>query len=444
LFLLASFLTRLPALPRAVLDWDESLYFLMARAWLRHGALPYTAIWDNKPIGIYVIFAAAQAVCGGGIISIRLATVLVVALLAWTVAAITESLTANRAAGIFGGFTFIIASLTNDGLAANTELFMAAFTARAMLAALQRRPAALIGLLIGCACMVKYVAVFEAPVIFLYVVWQERRLSPGLLLLAGAALPLAFVIALYGAYGQLPVWYADSIAANFRRVAAPLTEAALLSAVQTQAVRWGTLLALGLATICTARRRPLLAAWLLAGLAGAAAAKSFYDHYFLQILPALAVIAGSWFARVPARDRLAFVLVIWFLPASAGAAALADAMHPDVPRQIAAALKDAGAKSLYVFDSEPILYALTDTAPPTRYVLPSVLTGKLLPAVAGVDAPAELGRILATCPAYIVRRTDPARDTPQTRAILNHNLQKNYVLWRHFYGTDVYRRINAP
>ncbi len=87
---------RTPVLWRSVLDWDESLYFLMAQQW-RLGHLPYTTIWDNKPIGIYAIFAAFQAVFGDGIFAIRIATVAFVSLLAFTVFKITQMLTGSRA-----------------------------------------------------------------------------------------------------------------------------------------------------------------------------------------------------------------------------------------------------------------------------------------------------------------------------------------------------------
>ena len=57
LFFVATLVTRIPVLSRSVLDWDESLYFIMAQQW-RLGHLPYTTVWDNKPLGIYAIFAA--------------------------------------------------------------------------------------------------------------------------------------------------------------------------------------------------------------------------------------------------------------------------------------------------------------------------------------------------------------------------------------------------
>ena len=71
-------LTRLPAFALSVVDWDESLYFIMAEQW-RAGHLPYTAVWDNKPIGIYTVFAAFQTLLGDSPVSMRVAGVLAIA-----------------------------------------------------------------------------------------------------------------------------------------------------------------------------------------------------------------------------------------------------------------------------------------------------------------------------------------------------------------------------
>ena len=135
LLTLATLASRVPVLGRSVLDWDESLYFLMAQAWL-HGHLPYTTIWDNKPVGIYVIFAGFQLVFGGGVVAMRLASVACVSLLAFAVFRITEVLAAERAAAWVAGGALVLCALSNDGLSANTELFMACFTALAVWAVL--------------------------------------------------------------------------------------------------------------------------------------------------------------------------------------------------------------------------------------------------------------------------------------------------------------------
>jgi 4-amino-4-deoxy-L-arabinose transferase-like glycosyltransferase len=449
LFFVATLATRIPVLSRSVLDWDESLYFLMAQQW-RLGHLPYTTIWDNKPIGIYAIFAGFQAVFGDGIFAIRFATVVFVSVLAFTVFKITRELTANRQAAWLAGAALVLCSLSNDGLSANTELFMATFTALAVLAALTTDRGLLVGLLLGAAFMVKYVAVFEAPVVFFLFLFRQRRVSAGLTPILGAALPLGATILLYAAAGRLGIWWDDSIASNFRRVDVPFTAQALDYTFRTQLLRWGPMLLAGLAMFPAAlirRRWPeiFLAAWLLGGALGVVVAKSFYDHYFLQILPVLCVIFGWWVARLPrhAAVRTAFVLAILGLPAWAAQSALRDAAGPDVLTQVAAALRTQHPSSIYVFDTEPILYALTGQTPPTRYVLPSELIGNSLPQVAGVNAAAEVARILATKPQFILRRsdepTDPSTINPAIYAQTDAVLAAQYQLWRRYHGISVYR-----
>jgi hypothetical protein len=113
-------------------------------------------------------------------------------------------------------------------------------------------------------------------------------------------------------------------------------------------------------------------------------------------------------------------------PAWAAQIALRAAMTPDEPRAAATAILAAHARSLYVFDTQPILYALTGLTPPTRYVLPSVLTGTFLPTVAGIDPLAELNRILATSPQVIARRADPVGETLSLVSTLDRTLAADY------------------
>ena len=447
-FLAAALATRLPILHRAVLDWDESLYFLMAQQW-RAGHLPYTTIWDNKPIGIYAIFAVFQAIIPG-VAAMRVATALCVALLAATVFRITELLTRDRAAAWAAGLLLVLCSLSNDGLSANTELFMAAFTALAVLAVLARAPAPLAGLALGCAFMVKYVMAPEALAVLL-LLWQQRGARAVLGAMAAAALPVLATAALYAAAGHLALWWDCSVLSNFRRAGVPLRGSVVAAALSLQAWRWGPLYITALVLATTARRRgfvtnfPLL--WLLGAVLGAVSAKSFYDHYFLELLPPLCVLAGYGWSRIHPGGgvRDAFLGFLALLPLHAGWVALRNTTGPDLPVEVAAALRTARAQSLYVFDSQPIIYALTGLTPPTRFVLPSELTGLTLPQVVGVDPVAELARILSQAPQYIVRREPPpgpAIRNPAVYAALDAALSAHYMLVQRWPGAALYR-LNA-
>ncbi len=444
IFAAAVLATRLPILHRAVLDWDESLYFIMAQQF-RAGHLPYTTVWDNKPLGIYLIFAAFQSLIPG-VVAMRVATMACVTLLAGTIFRITGILTASRSAAWVAGLLLILCSLSNDGLSANTELFMAAFTALGVLAVLADAPAWAAGLACGCAFMVKYVMAPEAFFVLILLV-QSRGLRPAASFLAAAALPLLAAALLYAVAGQLPLWWGCSVLSNFRRAGVPFHVSVMEAALATQFWRWGGLYltALGMALAAKGRNFaqnfPLL--WLLGALLGAVSAKSFYDHYFLQALPPLCVLAGLAWARLPGLPwRLALLACLSLFPLQAAYLALRYATGQDIPTQMAADLRAAHAQSLYVFDTQPIVYALTGLPAPTRFVLPSELIGLTLPQVAGVAPLTEVARILATSPQYIARREPPpGADTsnPAVYAELNQALAAHYTLAQRYPGAALYR-----
>jgi 4-amino-4-deoxy-L-arabinose transferase-like glycosyltransferase len=502
IFLLLVIIPRIPTFFRSVLDWDESLYFLMAAAW-RQGHLPYTTIWDNKPIGIYAIFAVFQDIFGDSITAIRAATVVIVSLAAFTVFKITIIMVrpAGRTTlfcGVLAGLIFILGALGNDGLSANTELFMAAYTLLGVLAALSeehftKRPALhgwLTGLALGAAFMVKYVAIFEAPaILFLLAASYPPRRIPRVLVaaLAGAALPLVLTITLYSLANQLPTWWEDSIASNFRRLAPPVSPSAISGALHLQLTRWGVLYLLAAPVLLSAvfvltrslqsrqlsrnqRYHLFLAAWLIGGGFGVTVSKSFYDHYFLQLLPALCVTAGWIVARTlpymatwPSYRFGLIFLLLAIQPALTAGDALRDAAAPvltfhhgwfairpdpsavianDINAALANWTRNSPSPAVYVFDGQPIIYALTRQAPPTRYVLPSVLSKNFLSHVANVDAAAEVKQILDENPIFIVRDWTPPRNPKtvnQTVYIeMDQALAARYRLWRSYGGMDVY------
>jgi len=498
---------RLPTLFRSVMDWDESLYIVMADQWLA-GHLPYTVVWDNKPIGIYAIFAFFEILFRGPVLAIRAATILFVSLTALALHRLTklvlpraDAAGGRRLATLAAG-AFILGSLSNDGLSANTETFMECFSVLAILAAIDPVFAArwpvgrgfCLGLLFGLACMTKYVAVFEAPAIgFALLFFRQAGWGAAARKLVGAAggalLVPAVTMFVYAVTGHFGTWWQCSIASNLLRVAASVPVGQLHSVMFIILPRWlpmvaGAACLVGAAPAAIARilrtRRfapaqrahALLILWLAGGALGLSSAKSFYDHYFLQILPVsclclvwavawLAPRLGAW----PAWRSFVLFAALLAIPGAAGFVTLANATQPliaadggftpDVPARVAADLRPALAAAgtanppLYVFDSQPILYALTRTPPPTRYVLPSVLTGCFLARIAGVDAAKEVERILGEDPLFIVSSdfppTNPGNLNHQVYAELNAALNARYSLWRHYPDTKVYRlRPNAP
>jgi hypothetical protein len=162
-------------------------------------------------------------------------------------------------------------------------------------------------------------------------------------------------------------------------------------------------------------------------------------------LPVLCVTLGVLFARLgsAAWMRASFVVVALALPAWAAKTAIGYSLAPDIPVAVGAALKGESG-TLYVFDTQPIIYALAGKIPPTRFVLPSELIGRSLPRVAGDDPVTEVQRILAGAPEFIVRRsnpeTNPAIINPAVYAEVNAAIEAHYRLWRRYPGILVFQR----
>jgi 4-amino-4-deoxy-L-arabinose transferase-like glycosyltransferase len=485
LYLVVALVTRLPTFLRSVMDWDESLYFLMAQQW-RAGHLPYTTLWDNKPLGIYAIFAVFQWVFGNRLFAMRIAAVIFPAITAFLVfklvqaAGTKERRTADKAA-LVAGLAYLVCSVSNDGLAANTELFMAAFTCGAAWCAVSATFCAnhptlkgfCTGLLLGFAFIVKYVILFEAPAVIFALLFvsgtvPKRAFSRTCLAgIAGGALPLLLTVLLYLHAGDLRTWADASLLANLRRAGGEFSPFSV--ALMIRILKWLPLDVAALLVISGALRKPrpnffmFLALWLLGGTLGIVSAKSFYSHYFLQILPAQCVSLGLLLLRTPPALRaLPATAAILLIPIASAlitlGLALAPVMtlkdglqfHPDTPEQIAADLAAAPAgvgPKLYVFDYEPVIYALTNTPLPSRYAYPAFVTTCFLARVAALQPQDELRRILSEPPQFVVVGRGPVTELPVDPAVyadMRNALAIRYLAWKHYDDATVYQLRPPP
>ena len=123
---------RLPALPQSQIDWDESIYLLMARSMLQ-GHAPYTAIWDHKPPGIYLVFALTQVFFGQMVLAIRLLALLVVTATCFLLWLYGRHVLGSRSVGALAALFYALFSTQNGGLASNAEIIFAPFTVAALL-----------------------------------------------------------------------------------------------------------------------------------------------------------------------------------------------------------------------------------------------------------------------------------------------------------------------
>ena len=313
---------RLPGLFDPPWINDEGVYATIGRLLLSGEAL-YRQVWENKPPGIYLLFAAVQWIVGGahllpGIRSVA-AICSVIALLAlYALIAPRYGRATAYLAVALAGIGLDLPLL--DGLQANAEIFLIAGTTTGMALIwphLDRRPptsAALLvaGVAFGIAILFKLVAGADllAAIAILLGGYLERPWRVIITLLVGVALPLAAVGAWLGVQGLLgdalyaTVGYNRGYVATGQTLHAPIVT--LLSVLVPVALVFS-----GIALYLRAmgRQRPIFAAaacwWLALSLIGALASGRSYLHYYLEAIPPLAICLSLGLRQAVLRSGVA-------------------------------------------------------------------------------------------------------------------------------------------
>jgi hypothetical protein len=480
-FLAVALAFRAPTLLYSELNWDEHLYRLIADSLLR-GHVPYTEIWDRKPVGIFVIIAALQAAFGSSILALRIATSVAVAAAAILLTTVGRRLfPRSPTIGVIAGFFFIFYTMRNGGEGANTELFFIPLHLMGLCLLLQTcemrgsrmlTVAFAAGLFMGAAVQVKYNVVFDivafAATFLLLNIESISNLDMSRL--AGVAattglgilVPTATVIAWYALIGHLNDFIGANFSANATLVGA--TAPGFDLANLRQGLRNYDLLVLGaIAALVGGRflardsgeKRGWLAvtAWLGAMALALLFLRRFADHFFIQTLPSLSLAAAFFVARsvavltpsgIPGLIRLLLpvgCVAVWggYTPFDAAMETLSKRYLDGIPHwgdrsaTVAAALRERlqPADEIYVVGRTLGVYYLTERRSPTRFAFAEHLWMGYAP----VDGAAELERILERRPTFIVLDDLwlPGVLPPQTArdrvlGILHEILARDYVL----------------
>lgn len=407
------------------LERDEGEYAYIAQRWIA-GEVPYRDAFDQKPPGIFLVYAVILRTLGDSPTAIHwgaqiwsFGTVAAV----WALARAAAGNAAGAGAGIL--FSVLSASPSVLGNAANTETFMILPATLSLLAALRARRsgsrgwALTSGALAGAAMLFKQVAATNALLsagivavsvrgastraeeasslapFRLRVIWRQ---GGGFLL--GGALAWAPFLAAFASAGALrELWdcvagynldYANSVpwryyARNFIRtfgvILALAWPAYLLAAAGLTA--W---------LVRPERRRfgILLGAWLAASAAGTTIGGYFRPHYYIQTLPAIAVLAALGaraLADLPRRERrkTAFLAALlasvgYPLAASAGywlpgdPAAKSREIYPGNPFDISEEVgrflagRTHPGDRIFILGSEPQIFFHANRKSATRYI----------------------------------------------------------------------------
>jgi hypothetical protein len=441
-------LVRWQTFGNPVLEFDEQFYLLVGDRML-HGALPFVDIFDRKPVGLFLIYAAIRLLGGEGVIQYQIVALIFVigtaGLLYWFAFRVS-----NRFGALASALAYIVWLNITEGEGGQTPVFynllmvVAAMLTAAVATGRSRRPAtvgAAAMALVGLSLQIKYTVAVEGIYFGLAMLWAVRRRGANWASVAGIAvlyvvialLPTLAVAATYFWLGHWQEFAFANFQSQFGRSPFPLPIRLL-----------GLLAMLGLLVPLLASVRKVDAdrdvatgrfviGWLLSALASILIFGSFMStHYDLPVLLPAVIAASPLFGRKGAGRVIATALLI--AVGIAGQAALAVNEWAKGGRREATIVARA-AKPLhgciYVYDGYPALYRLTGSCLPTRYAFPGHLntSDEGSAASLGADPATEIRRILSNKPEVIVDDAPVYRFyNPATRAILNHALASEYHL----------------
>jgi len=332
-FLCVALIFRFWTFFQSGLDWDESLYMLVSQSVL-NGKLPYVEIWDNKPVGIYLIYVLSFLFFGKSVFTIRLISCIAIAVTCYILYHLGRLFeNQGKLIGFIAALIYIVAILKNDGAAANTEIFFIPFVTAAYYLTftqqlrLNYQPTGwkyfVIGLLMGIAFIIKYVVIYDLFAILLLLAIQtrssslqrsDRNLSTIRVLsivLLGVLLPFLLMTGFFTVAGYFSdFFYANFTANKIRNIDRNFSLSVILQTFQSQLclniplwLCFGLTFLLPFARALSWTERKvlrLLAIWIVIPLLGIFLTFKvrFYAHYFLPLLPPLSLITAFFLVKV--------------------------------------------------------------------------------------------------------------------------------------------------
>jgi len=292
---------RLPSLFEPNNYADEDIYLTLGQG-LRQGLTFYRDIHDNKPPLVYVLAAIA-----GNVPTFRFI------LLIWNLVNVfffyrlTQKLFKSTLPQILSTFLFAILSSIplTEGQIPNGEIFMIMPTTIAVLLLFDSSKLFLAGIFFSLAFLFKIPVIFEfATLMFWFIFYQSRTVkdtfkklfsSATYLPILGLLIPILLSIAYYFLVGAGSVYVKAALFQNIGYLSSWEGGTRSTPFYQSQFFIRTVIFIVLLAPIYFFRRRlgknfGFIALWFLGALFGALLSGRPYPHYFIQLLPPLALL----------------------------------------------------------------------------------------------------------------------------------------------------------
>lgn len=478
--LLALLVIRLPSFFFSVFDWDESTFIVVGQSILE-GNLPYVAAWDIKPPLAFYSYALFIVLFGKSVAAVRLGGMLCIYIASLLVYE-TGRAAKNGTAGILSAlFLTVFVSSGQSGLSTMTEHLLLVPISWALYVLVTRRvtmrAAFFTGLLLGMGILTKTSMVFESLAVLALValggtnpgVPLSARIRQCAALVLGMVVPLAAILYSYHIHNALELLVRTNVRAVFRYSGAtetPFSEKLgvfftnIEGSITLNPLLWIAFIAgtpylfvkrrgspVFLAVPLTIFTAQMLSLFLIA--------QPFGYHYLFTSMPAMALVSGvflsSWLSGQRTGRTLYHIVLLMVLGLGffhslqhsvvkyyGALRANLIAQRPlgdDTCARVARFLNARGAKGRYIYmvNSCQIVYWLTESRYPTKYIHPSNLLIKeyMLKVMDGPEATreGELRSILAKQPLFIAYRTDLwPKELERFKRILDDELKTRYEL----------------
>ena len=322
---MAVFSLHLPSFAHRLLDGDEAIYGTIAALMDGGGRLYAEGGVDNKPPGIFWVYAATFEAFGRyQMLAIHAVALLTMAATCVLLFVIARALAGNRAALLAALLYGVLTAAGNPRLlAANTELFMTLPLTAAVLLMLRRQWfwSAVLMVAAGAFKQVAVIEVLLLPIGLVLLEPRYGRLRATLLFVGGLAAGLAGGALLLGLTGSFPGFWRWTIETLVGYASANWTPGVLWVRAQDSIVPfvldmivvWIAAIAFSLRWKTIAAGERLAVAWFAVSAVGAIAGGHWSWHYFIQVMAPLALLAALSIdraLRTPMRRWVAAVAVI--------------------------------------------------------------------------------------------------------------------------------------
>lgn len=406
--------------------FDEPFYMLVGDQMI-HGKLPYIDIWDRKPVGLFLIYAAIRMFDGGGFTGYLLASAVVVAATAGAVWWIARRWVSPWLA-VLPALLYVVMLEGFVGNGGQSELYFNLLAALSFVLLLRAsdssdagkvvRHGAIAMALFGLALQIKYtvlpMGVFFG-LTFLWTAWQRgaswsRLVGIASIFMAIALVPTVLATLWFWQAGYIDQFVFSNFVSIFQRgklEAGYLRDNLLYVAIVSLPIACTAVLGAGrLARGGQSMRSDMILAalWLMSAAFTFIMIGNYYHHYYLPVLLPLSILVAGNLREKPWGIAVLTGLIVW--PFFCGVAPVPndDAQRITTMHKVTDAITPHidSRHCLYIFDGPTALYLTTKSCLATRFAYPDHLSNDVERNAIGVDSAAELGRILARKPGAIV------------------------------------------